>query len=213
LNIGSKSDIFEEMKKMIAVITGDIINSREGKVEAWLSPLKSILNRYGKEPKDWEIYRGDSFQLSVAPEKALLAFLHLKSTIKQSKLYDVRAAIGLGEEQFNSKKITESNGSAYIYSGECFEGLKKQTLAIKSNNIKLDQSLNSMFSLSQLTTNNWSNTVAEVIQFAIENPNKNQKDIAQILNKSQSSISEALKRGGFDEIMKMNEFYVNNIPK
>jgi hypothetical protein len=28
----------------------------------WMKDLKSVLNAYGNEP-DWEIYRGDSFQL------------------------------------------------------------------------------------------------------------------------------------------------------
>lgn len=196
---------------MIAVITGDIINSRTGKTETWIISLKETLNRYGREPENWEIYRGDSFQLSLPPEKALLAAHHIKSTIKQSKTHDVRIGIGLGEEKFSSSKITESNGSAYVNSGECFEGLKKQTIAIKSNNTKLDQSLNIMFSLSLLTTNNWSSIVSEVIKTALENPEKNQKEIAKLLNKSQSSISEALKRGGFDEIMNMNEYYVKNI--
>jgi hypothetical protein len=68
-----------------------------------------------------------------------------------------------------------------------------------------------MFSLSLLTINNWSSIVSEVIKTVIENPEKNQSDLAKILNKSQSSISEALKRGGFEEVMKMNEFYKNNI--
>jgi hypothetical protein len=196
---------------MIAVITGDIINSREGKTESWINLLKGTLNQYGNKPKNWEIYRGDSFQLSLSPEKALLAALHIKATIKQIKTHDVRMAIGVGEERYNASKITESNGSAYINSGECFEELKKQTLAIKSTNNELDQSLNIMFNLSLLTTNNWSSIVSEVIKTAIENPKKNQKEIAQLLNKSQSSISEALKRGGFEEIMNMNEFYEKNI--
>ena len=140
----------------------------------------------------------------------MFAALHIKSTIKQIKLYDVRIAIGIGEENYSSSKITEANGTAYVNSGECFEALKKQTLAIKSNK-KLDESLNIMLSLSQLTTNNWSSTVSKVIKTAIENPKKNQKSLAKLLHKSQSSISEALKRGGFEEIMKMNEFYKKNI--
>jgi len=196
---------------MIAVITGDVINSRTGEIEYWITSLKETLNQYGKEPKNWEIYRGDSFQLALQPKKALLAAHHIKATIKQSKAHDVRLAIGLGEEEYTSSKITESNGSAYVNSGECFEGLKKQTIGIKSDNTKLDQPLNIMLSLSLLTTNNWSATVSEVIKTAIENPDINQNDIAKLLNKSQSSISEALKRGGFDELLKMNEFYVNNI--
>lgn len=198
---------------MIAVITGDIINSQKGKIETWIHALKETLRQYGTEPKNWEIYRGDSFQLSLSPEKALLAAHHIKSTIKLTKTHDVRMAIGIGEEKYHSPKITESNGSAYINSGKCFEGLKKQTLAIQSTNEKLDQSLNIMLSLSLLISNNWSSTVSEVIKTTIENPEKNQKEIAKMLQKSQSSISEALKRGGFEELMKMNEFYKTNSPQ
>jgi len=174
---------------MVAIITGDIINSREGEVEKWLNLLKEVLNYYGKEPKNWEIFRGDSFQLSVSPEKAIQAAIHIKATIKQTKIQDVRMAIGIGDQKYNKVKITESNGSAYIRSGECFESLKKNTLAIKSNNKEQDQSFNVMLSLATLTANNWSSTAAEVIKTAIENPKKNQKELAQILNKSQSSLN------------------------
>ncbi|WP_340154860.1 SatD family protein [uncultured Winogradskyella sp.] len=198
---------------MIAVITGDIINSRDVEVENWLNSLKKILNYYGKEPKDWEIFRGDSFQLSLAPEKALLAAIHIKATIKQLKSQDVRMAIGIGEEKYTSPKITESNGSAYIMSGDCFESLKKQTLAIKTTDNDLNESINIMLSLSLLTANNWSSTVANVIKTAIENSEKKQETIAKLLHKSQSSISEALKRGGFEEIMTMNNFYKAKITK
>ncbi len=198
---------------MIAVITGDIINSRKGDVEKWLPYLKEILRYYGEEPKNWEIFRGDSFQLSIAPEKAMLAAIHIKSVIKQAKLQDVRMAIGIGEEKYSSTKITESNGTAYIRSGECFESLKKQNLAIKSNNKTLDKSVNTMLNLSLLIANNWSSTVAKVITTAIENPEKNQEKIAHLLMKSQSTVSEALKRGGFEEIMQMNDFYTSQILK
>lgn len=196
---------------MVAVITGDIINSREGEVKDWLGYLKEVLNHYGQEPSQWEIFRGDSFQLSLSPENALLAAIHIKAGIKQTKAQDVRIAIGLGQETHRAKKITESNGSAYILSGECFESLKKQTLAIRSANPKLNEVLNLMLSLSLLTTNNWSNTVARTVKVALENPEKHQKEIAKLLNKSQSSVSEALKRGGFEEIMNLNSFYQTQI--
>lgn len=198
---------------MIAVITGDIINSKRGDIENWISPLKETLDKYGKEPTNWEIFRGDSFQLSLDIKKAILAALHIKATIKLTKLHDVRMAIGIGEEKYTAAKITEANGSAYINSGECFESLKKQTLAIKSNDKKLNQTLNIMLNLSLLTTNNWTTTVAEVIKIAIENPEKTQKELAKQMNKSQSTVSEALKRGGFEEIMAMNKFYEKIISK
>ena len=196
---------------MVAVITGDIINSREGAVAQWINHLKKTLDQYGSEPKDWEIYRGDSFQLSIAPKKAMLAAIHIKLAIKQAKSHDVRMAIGIGEEAYSPSKITESNGSAYVRSGECFESLKKQTLAIKSNNENFDKTFDVMLGLALLTADNWSSTVAKVIKTAIEHPEKNQKTLAHLLGKSQSTVSESLKRGGFEEIMNMNDFYKTQI--
>lgn len=196
---------------MVAVITGDVINSRGQDAGIWMKVLKKTLNQYGREPKSWEIFRGDSFQLSLAPEKALLAALHIKSTVKQTKSIDVKIAIGLGEESYSPKKITEANGSAYVNSGECFDALKKQTLGIQTPDKKFDESINIMLGLSLLIANNWTSTVSRVIRTVIEHPEKNQESLARHLKKSQSSISEALKRGGFDEIMKMNDFYMDNI--
>ena len=45
---------------MKAIITGDIVNSRSVDAKKWLLKLKKVLNLFGNEPKDWEIYRGDS---------------------------------------------------------------------------------------------------------------------------------------------------------
>lgn len=87
---------------------------------------------------------------------------------------------------------------------------EKYSLAIKSGNKELDESLNIMFKLSLLTTDNWSSVVSQVIKAAIENPEKNQKELAKLFNKSQSNISEAFKRGGYEEIMNMNEYYIKN---
>lgn len=111
--------------KMIAVITGDIINSTEKASINWLKELKTVLNQYGSSPMKWEIYRGDSFQLKLPVEKAMLTAFHIKATIKQIKNKDVRMGIGIGMEEYVSEKLSESNGTAYQNSGLCFESLKK----------------------------------------------------------------------------------------
>jgi hypothetical protein len=47
----------------------------------------------------------------------LVIVLLLKATIKQHKALDVRMAIGIGTIDYTSNKVTESNGSAFINSG------------------------------------------------------------------------------------------------
>lgn len=196
---------------MTSIITGDIINSRQSEPKQWLDTLKNTLIKFGNEPKVWEIFRGDSFQLEVKPEDALYACVLIKATIKQFKNIDVRLAIGLGEKTYNSEKITEANGSAFINSGECFEYMKKNTLALKSNYEHFDTMINIMLELAQLTMNSWTSTSSSIIKKSLENPELNQKQIAKLLNKSQSNISEGLKRGGFDEISKLLNYYKSQI--
>lgn len=196
---------------MQAIITGDIINSKQVEPEKWIKSLKSTLRQYGKTPENWEIFRGDSFQLVVKPEKAILAILHLKSSIKQFQNLDVRAGIGIGEIEYRSSRITESNGSAFVKSGECFDALKKQNIMFNSGDEDLNLAINIMLELSLYISDKWTTTVSKIIKLAIENPNLKQMQLAEQLNKSQSNISEALKRGGFDEIMRMNTYYEKQI--
>lgn len=196
---------------MVAIITGDIINSTEDQSAEWLSLLKEVLAHYGQSPNDWEIYRGDSFQLRVEPSQALKTAFHIKACIKQTGSRDVRMAIGVGETTIEEKRISESNGSAYVRSGERFEELKKQTLAVRTDNEEFDEIVDIMIDLALLVANNWSATVATIINASIKNPAKSQKEIANLLKKSQSNISEAMSRGGYHEMMRLNDYYSKRI--
>lgn len=192
---------------MIAVITGDIINSSQNENQDWLKELKRVLNQFGQSPKDWEIFRGDSFQLKISAEKAIYTAFYIKTSIKQIHDKDVRMAIGIGKEAHKSEKISEANGEAYQNSGKCFENLKKENLMIKTSNPDWDKPLNLIIGLSLLTANNWTQTEATIIKTVFENPNKNQIEIAELLNKKQSNISTALKRAGFNEISQFIKYF------
>ncbi len=196
---------------MIAVLTGDIINSRESQPKEWLHALKEVLSSFGTTPGQWEVYRGDSFQLEVAVNNALSAAVLIKSTIKQFKSIDVRLAIGIGDKTYTANSITESNGSAFVNSGECFDQMKKRSLAIKSPNEDFNTQINIMLELALLTMNHWQPVTSAIVKTTLENPELNQKQLAAILKKSQSTISEGLKRAGFDEITKMIQYYKTQI--
>jgi hypothetical protein len=197
---------------MVAIITGDIINSTETTPNVWLNALKQVLNQFGKEPRQWDIYRGDSFQLEVHPNEALKAAILIKTSLKQFKHIDARLAIGIGEKSYDSDKITESNGSAFVNSGQCFEQLKKTTLAIKSPIAEFDSQINLMLELALLVMDYWKPTTSTILKYTLEHPNQNQEVIAKQLQKSQSNISEGLKRGGYDELSKLLSYYESQIP-
>lgn len=194
-----------------SIITGDIINSRYIEPEKWMISLKSVLNKFGKEPSHWEIYRGDSFQLEIEPAEALKTAILIKAYIKQHKELDVRIAIGIGSKTHKAKKITESNGTAFVNSGECYDKLKKKSLAIKSDNKTFDKEMNICFDLALLTINNWTKNSAEIVKLSIENPKATQKELSEKLKISQSNVSSRIARSGYDEIMNMENNYREKI--
>jgi len=196
---------------MVGVITGDIINSRNAESpEQWLAKLKRALAKYGAEPAQWEIYRGDSFQLEVKdPSEALLAAIYIKSSMKTLKNTDARMAIGIGNKTYSASKISQSNGDAFIFSGEKFEKQKeeKQNLAIQTASKELNLELNLCLKLALIAMNNWSPGAAEFVQICIEKDNPSQKELSEILGISQSSVSERSSRAYYTEMLELNEFY------
>jgi hypothetical protein len=199
-------------KTATAILTGDLINSKKEKPDIWLPLLKGALAHFGKEPVAWEIFRGDSFQLEVRPSEALFAAIYIKAAVKQQKHLDVRIGIGIGEKSYAADRITESNGTAFVYSGECFDQLKKQTMAVKTSMPSLDEQVNQLLSLALLTMNNWPPATSLAVKTALENPALKQNQLAEKLQISQSSVSEALQRGGFEEINHMITYFSKLIP-
>lgn len=198
---------------MIGIITGDIVNSRKLSSKIWIDGLKKILNTFGKNPVEWDIYRGDEFQLEVKnPEDALLIALQIKSYFKTIKL-DVRMSIGFGDITYKAKKISESNGTAFIRSGELFETLKKQknNLAINSGNEAFDTEINLMLRLSLTFMDNWLAQSAEFVLTAIENPSLSQEETGIKLGINQAAVSRRRKRAQFDLVMEMEHYFRNKI--
>jgi len=197
---------------MVSILTGDIINSRTLSAEVWMPVLKKALTAIGKEPS-WEIFRGDSFQLQSVPDRAFLNAIYLKASVKTIKNLDVRIAIGIGEKKFSAKKITESNGEAFIYSGEKLDELKNEriNMAVQSSWPDFDYEINVSIRLALIAMDNWSQISAEMVKLSIENENISQKELAELARKSQSTVSEALKRARFAEILELDSLYKKKI--
>lgn len=202
-------------KKIItSIITGDIINSRKNNTKLWLPVLKKTLARTGQSPQNWEIFRGDSFQVEVKnPADALLTAILIKAHIKAIKNLDVRMAIGIGEKDFTANNITESNGEAFIHSGERLESLKqeKQNLAIKSRWSEFDRDINLYLRLALITMDNWSTSAADLIKILLDNPDITQTKLATKLKITQSAVSGRQKRAYYNEVKELEVLYREKI--
>ena len=198
---------------MIAVITGDIINSENSNSEIWLDSLKNLLSNWGKTPEIWEVYRGDEFQIKCEIDEVFKIFLAIKSLIKCNENLDVRMAIGIGNENFSSEKITESNGSAYVNSGRLLNEIKTdgKNLSIKTPNDALDYDLNVVFKWASIDFDSWTPAVAEIIHLFIMKEGITQEDIAKMLNITQSSVSQRLKRANLDLITETDKYFRKKI--
>lgn len=195
---------------MIGVITGDIINSRNAETSFWLAALKKSLRNFGKNPKDWEIFRGDSFQLQLAdPTATLSAAIKIKADIKSFRNLDVRMCIGIGKKDFEGDKITESNGEAFINSGEGFEKLKsvKRTLSITTFDPKFDEEINLYLRLMLIAMDNWSPGSAEIVSISLANQEQSQQKIGKMLGISQSSVSERQTRSYLSELLAVDKLF------
>lgn len=205
---------------MVAVILGDIIASRQlDNQEEWLNPLKNLLSSWGERPKDWEILRGDFFQLELSkPEEALLEALKIKALLKQikpektnktSSNIDVRLAIGIGHKSFSGERISESNGSAFVHAGEKFDLLKKENinLAVKSPWPDFDEEINLYLKLASVFIDKWSVSSAEMINIILRQPQITQEEIGRLIGIKQSGVSRRMQRAHAEELLELERIF------
>lgn len=199
---------------MRAVLTGDIIDSRKAEnPQKWIENLQRVLHYYGVSPKDWELFRGDSFQLETEAKNAFEAAFRIKASIKTLKLLDVRISIGLGETEFKTESVTLNNGTSFIYSGEAFDQLKtrKRNLILSCENQPLQDELNMMLQLSEAMLENWSESSAIAVDMLFENPGISQTEMAKKLEITQPSVSARLRVAHADEIFALIAYYYRRI--
>ncbi|MGC8824984.1 MAG: hypothetical protein ACP5PZ_10400 [Bacteroidales bacterium] len=195
---------------MIAVLTGDIIGSSRVSPDKWLKSLKGAFQPLGESPRQWEIYRGDSFQAEVSePLEALQTGIKIKATIKSIKGLDVRIAIGIGEKTYQASRITECNGSAFVYSGHRFDILEKEkiNLGIQSPWPDFDREMNLYLRLALIAMDNWTPNGASMVLLALEHWHLSQEQLGKLVGIKQNTVSTRLKRAYYAEILALLDMF------
>lgn len=193
------------------IITGDVIHSRSHAVGEWMPMLEQSLKRYAS---NFDIFRGDSFQAEVPFSKVFEAVFHLKASLRTFEQMDVRLGIGMGAISYPDSDIKKSSGKAFVYSGEAFDQLGKETIAFKSEHTELDAQLNLIMSLSALLLEQWTVNLSETVLAAIENPSANQIELTQVIGrKHQSQVSVELSKANYPKIQQVIQYCTQVIEK
>lgn len=192
------------MKDIHAILTGDIVGSRRVEMQEWLPHLEATLAHY---TDNFDIFRGDSFQIAIPIEKCMEAIFFIKANMRCIEPLDVRIGVGIGEISYWDTHIKNSMGEAFIYSGEAFDRLEKNYIYVKSPWEEWDESTNIILQLATELANRWTFNMAQTISTIIKNPDANQQEIAKLLNKKyQSQISTELGNASWQKIRQAMEY-------
>ncbi len=206
-----------------AVITGDIVHSREvSDLQSLLQVLKDAVHEIeavlGSIIK-FEIYRGDSFQMLInEPENAIRIAILIRSKLRSEtpysdeedanipleKLWDARVSIGIGSVNKAESRVVESTGEAFELSGNQVDAMKKLPDRIKllSGWANLNEQFDALMKLSDAIISRWtlSSSAAVYRQLLF---NETQKKIAQNLKISQPAVHKRLSIANIDAIKSM----------
>lgn len=211
-------------KKLYAVLTGDLIGSRQLKSSgiSYLEHLNKSLDYVGRGYlRPPFIYRGDSFQgVSSEPESALkdaiLLRLRLISGFKvEEKLprIDARVSIGVGEidrlpeggddlgdldDLSGLVDLGEMNGEAFEYSGLQLDRIKNegQNLAVKTPWEETNEELDIYCRMIDRLIERWTKKKCEAVMYRLEDHTLN--EIGEMLNIDGSAVHYRLAQTDYE---------------
>ncbi len=198
---------------MQAVITADIVNSTKLRSKDFKSLVDAIEEIFDL-PNRIEFYRGDSFQSLIADGTnayRLMLLARLKAlTYSETEHIDIRMSISLGNTNVETEHLGSSVEEIFINSGRTFETFSKQgqqLLLINSGNATADVSygLIARYTDSLLSRISAKQALALYHLFL----GKSQKEIARLLEKSEPTISEHIKKARFEELKNLLDDYEN----
>ena len=199
-------------KKLYAVITGDLIKSRQLRNSgiSYIKYLHESLEFVGSGYQNpLFVYRGDSFQgVTANPERALKDVIILRLKLisdfeidKKSPRIDARISIGLGEvDPLPNKKynVGEMDGEAFEYSGTQLDTMKskKQNLVIKTPWAETDDELNIYCKIIDRLISRWSKKKCEAVMYRLEGYTLH--DIGKKLNIGGSAVHYRLEQTDYE---------------
>lgn len=199
----------------IGVITGDIVDSTEilssGNRDRLLDILHSTIsnvNTLAIANARIEIYRGDSFQIITDNAKATVwTAIALRSALTANSganlRWDARMGLGIGKGEFITDSVVESDGEAFRLSGQAFDMLDKNSrMCIITPDDDFNDELSVSTNFADDIVSGWTQAQASVVYPLMMAEHTSQKDLAEIIGKTQQTISKLLLNAKAGNIIK-----------
>lgn len=211
----------------IGVITGDIVNSTEilnsGHREKLLEVLHTTVDEIGRnilrEDLKMELFRGDSFQILIdniyfAVDIAVMIRARLIASSLDNIRWDARIGVGIGEREFMSGSVNESDGEAFRNSGKAFDSLKSNNrLAVLTPDEDFNEELEVSTTFADNIISDWTITQAKTIHPFLLRIGATQKEIAKETGASPQVISKRLISSKVSLVSKYTERYAHKMNK
>jgi hypothetical protein len=193
------------MSRRIAVLTGDVIDSRKVSDTAGLqhvldTTLDDLANRHGGEGQR---YRGDGFQLAL-PEagEAMAAAVEIRASLIQHseprQRWDARISVATGKDSWQpSDGLAQANGDVFVQSGQTLDGLEMQHLSLTRLDAAEDGCLTLLTRYLDDLIEGWSRYSGEVVTLQLRAPSS-QQDLAERLGIRQPSVHKRLRAARWD---------------
>jgi len=221
-----------------ATISSDIVSSTSLNVEQRLileKELKKLLRilkqTFGSKIFFGRLIKGDYIECVLNdPKFALRVALIIKSYVKSLNIqlnketnkrirsfkeYGIRIAVGVGELAIFNKKKGIIDGEAIYLSGRAINEMTssdkkiKDTLAFRSNQENWNEAFTPLFSLLDVLFAESTRAQCEIIFYKLLN--KSEKEISEILKKSQSTINQHSTAVGWFAIDRAVKYFENQV--
>ncbi|MFD2739808.1 hypothetical protein ACFSUD_09530 [Sulfitobacter aestuarii] len=183
-----------------AVFTGDIVKSSELGSEQ-LSRIFSSLEEAADEVARWQDaptlftrFRGDGWQMAVAPALTFRALLAMRAAVRRvGKGLDSRIGIGIGQGRIPGDDLSGAEGVAFLHSGHALDEMKR---TLRMSAPEADLSLRLLLPLADQIIDGWTARQAEIAYLLLPPEAPTQSEVADRLGQTRQSVQQQADQSG-----------------
>ncbi|RUO75332.1 hypothetical protein [Idiomarina seosinensis] len=192
-------------KNLVAVITGDIVDSSQIEVKAYntvLEHLTKVLKQLAKSREmHFDVFRGDEFQIILTfPKEALFVASIIRLSLKSAKI-DVRQSIAVAEIDKMRDDVKSSTGEAFVMSGRNLDKMKSELFIFSSSDSSLHRHLGVTVKILDAHLSSLTKTEAEVLSCFLQHDNESHANLGNRLKKSRANTTKLLNASHYTAVL------------